>query len=62
MCVLLIFKLKIKVRYDVLNFIKVFEDVLVKGGLFEDDYWIEYDLINKGELFKFGEVYVIVNV
>lgn len=36
-------------KYDVSNFLKALEDGLVKGGLLEDDHWIEYDSINKGE-------------
>lgn len=58
----LTFKPKTKARYDVSNFLKALEDALVNGGLLEDDHWIEYDSINKGELSKFGEVDVIINV
>lgn len=53
---------KTNARYDVSNFLKVMEDSLVMGGLLEDDHWIEYDSINKGEKSKNGEVEIQINV
>lgn len=58
----LVFHPKTKARYDVSNFLKVLEDSLVKGGFLEDDHWIEYDGIYKGETSPnhFVEIFVSV--
>ena len=47
-------------RYDVSNFLKALEDSLVKCGFIEDDHWIEYSGIRKGEKIKGGKVVVKV--
>lgn len=50
-------------RYDVSNFIKVLEDGLVKSGFLEDDHWIEFSHIRKGEPDKKNpRVEIVVNV
>lgn len=47
-------------KYDCSNFLKAYEDGLVKCGFLEDDHWIEYGRIKKGEKLKGGAL--IVNV
>lgn len=47
-------------KYDCSNFLKAYEDALVKCGFFEDDHWIEYGSIRKGEKVKGGKIVVIV--
>ena len=51
-----------KRRFDCSNFLKAYEDALVKSGLLEDDHWIEYDEIRKGEVVKGGLLKVKINV
>lgn len=43
-----------KAKFDVSNYLKAFEDALVKSGFLEDDHWIEYSGIKKGEVVKGG--------
>jgi Holliday junction resolvase RusA-like endonuclease len=49
-------------RYDVSNFLKAYEDALVKAGFLEDDHWIEYGSIKKGDKIKGGLLEVVVVV
>lgn len=51
---------KTKARFDVSNFLKAFEDGLVAGGFLEDDHWIEYDKIKKGDPIKGGKITLLV--
>ena len=47
-------------KYDVSNFLKAYEDALVKCGFLEDDHWVEYGSIKKGEKIKGGRLDVSV--
>lgn len=49
------------IKYDVSNYLKAYEDALVKCGFFEDDHWIEYGSIRKGEKKSCGEIKVSVS-
>ncbi len=48
-------------KYDCSNFLKAYEDALVECKFLEDDHWIEYDSIKKGEKVKGGMLEVKVN-
>lgn len=50
-------------RYDVSNFLKAYEDGLVKCGFIKDDDLIEYGYIKKGEKTKPGriDISIIIN-
>lgn len=54
---------KTNAKYDCSNFLKSYEDALVQGGFLEDDHWIEYGEIRKGEKVKGGrlDIYVKIN-
>tara|TARA_R110000803_G_C11938881_1_gene316313 strand:+ start:713 stop:1063 length:351 start_codon:yes stop_codon:yes gene_type:complete len=43
-----------RAKFDVSNYLKAYEDALVKCGFLEDDHWIEYSGIKKGEVIKGG--------
>jgi crossover junction endodeoxyribonuclease RusA len=43
-----------RAKFDVSNYLKAYEDSLVKCGFLEDDHWIEYGSIKKGEVIKGG--------
>lgn len=49
-------------KYDCSNFLKAYEDALVKCGFFEDDHWIEYGSIRKGEKVKGGKIEISVTI
>ena len=49
-------------RYDVSNFLKAYEDALVKAGFLEDDHFIEYGSIKKGEKIKGGMLNVTAEI
>ena len=49
-------------KFDVSNYLKAYEDALVKCGYLEDDHWIEYGSIRKGEKVKGGLLKVKVTV
>ena len=49
-----------RAKFDVSNYLKAYEDALVKCGFLEDDHWIEYDGIVKGEKVKGGKLVVKV--
>ena len=51
-----------KANFDVSNYLKAYEDALVKCGFLEDDHWIEYDGIRKGEKVKGGKLVVKVRL
>ena len=53
---------KMNVRYDVSNYLKAYEDALVKCGFLVDDHLIEYASIKKGEKVAGGKLVVKVNV
>ena len=53
---------KMNVRYDVSNYLKAYEDALVKCGFIVDDHLIEYASIKKGEKVAGGKLVVKVNV
>lgn len=53
---------KMNVRYDVSNYLKAYEDALVKCGFLVDDHLIEYASIKKGEKVTGGKLVVKVNV
>lgn len=53
---------KMNARYDVSNYIKAYEDALVKCGFIVDDNLIEYASIKKGEKVAGGKLVVKVNV
>lgn len=50
-----------KAKFDCSNYLKAYEDALVKCGFIEDDHWIEYSSIRKGEKVKGGKLVVKVN-
>jgi crossover junction endodeoxyribonuclease RusA len=50
-----------KRKFDVSNFLKAYEDSLVKAGFLEDDHWIEYGSIKKGHVIKKGKLLVKVD-
>ena len=43
-----------RAKFDCSNYLKAYEDALVKCGFLEDDHWIEYSGIKKGEVIKGG--------
>ena len=43
-----------RAKFDVSNYLKAYEDALVKCGFLEDDHWIEYSGIKKGDVIKGG--------
>ncbi len=43
-----------RAKFDVSNYLKAFEDAIVKAGFLEDDHWIEYNGIKKGPVVKGG--------
>ena len=49
-------------KYDCSNFLKAYEDALVKCGFIEDDHWIEYGSIKKCEKLKGGLLVVKVEL
>ena len=49
-------------KFDVSNYLKAYEDALVKCGFLEDDHWIEYGSIRKGEKVKGGLLEVKVSL
>ena len=49
-------------RYDCSNFLKAYEDALVKSNFIEDDHLIEYSSIKKGDKIKGGVIKVKVNL
>ena len=49
-------------KFDVSNYLKAYEDALVKCGFLEDDHWIEYGSIRKGEKIKGGLLKVKVDL
>tara|TARA_R110000824_G_scaffold257939_1_gene446851 strand:- start:1402 stop:1761 length:360 start_codon:yes stop_codon:yes gene_type:complete len=49
-------------KFDVSNYLKAYEDALVKCGFLEDDHWIEYGSIRKGEKVKGGLLKVKVTL
>lgn len=51
-----------RAKFDVSNYLKAYEDALVKCGFLEDDHWIEYSGIKKGEVIKGGMLKVKVMV
>ena len=53
---------KMNVRYDVSNYLKAYEDALVKCGFLVDDHLIEYASIKKGEKVDGGKLVVKVSV
>lgn len=53
---------KMNARYDVSNYLKAYEDALVKCGFLVDDHLIEYASIKKGEKVAGGKLVVKVNV
>lgn len=50
-----------KAKFDCSNYLKAYEDALVKCGFLEDDHWIEYGFIRKGEKIKGGKLLVQVS-
>ena len=48
-------------KFDVSNYLKAYEDALVKCGFLEDDHWIEYVSIRKGEKISGGMLDVKVS-
>lgn len=50
------------IKYDVSNYLKAYEDALVKCGFIVDDYLIEYSSIRKGEKKPCGEIVVSVEL
>ena len=53
---------KMNVRYDVSNYLKAYEDALVKCGFLVDDHLIEYASIKNGDKVAGGKLVVKVNV
>ncbi|AUR89855.1 endodeoxyribonuclease [Vibrio phage 1.133.O._10N.222.51.E4] len=51
-----------KRKYDCSNFLKAYEDALVKCEFLEDDHWIEYSGIRKGEKVAGGKLVVKVTL
>ena len=51
-----------KAKFDCSNYLKAYEDALVKCGFIEDDHWIEYGSIRKGEKIKGGLLKVSVSL
>jgi crossover junction endodeoxyribonuclease RusA len=49
-------------KFDVSNYLKAYEDALVKCCFLEDDHWIEYGSIRKGEKVKGGLLKVKVTL
>lgn len=49
-------------KFDVSNYLKAYEDALVKCGFLEDDHWIEYRSIIKGEKIKGGMLKVKIDL
>lgn len=49
-------------KFDVSNYLKAYEDALVKCGFLVDDHWIEYGSIKKGEKVKGGNLVVSVTL
>jgi crossover junction endodeoxyribonuclease RusA len=49
-------------KFDVSNYLKAYEDALVKCGFLADDHWIEYGAIKKGDKVKGGKLVVSVNL
>ena len=52
---------KMNARYDVSNYLKAYEDALVKCGFLVDDHLIEYASIKKGEKVAGGKLVVKVS-
>ena len=53
---------KLNVRYDVSNYLKAYEDALVKCWFLVDDHLIEYASIKKGDKVDGGKLVVKVSV
>ena len=51
-----------RAKFDVSNYLKAYEDALVKCGFLEDDHWIEYSGIKKGEVIKGGLLKLRISV
>ena len=51
-----------RAKFDVSNYLKAYEDALVKCGFLEDDHWIEYSGIKKGKVIKGGLLKVRISV
>lgn len=49
-------------KFDVSNYLKAYEDALVKCGFFVDDHWIEYGSIKKGDKIKGGKLVISVDL
>jgi Holliday junction resolvase RusA-like endonuclease len=49
-------------KFDVSNYLKAYEDALVKSCFLEDDHWIEYGSKRKGEKVKGGLLKVKVSL
>lgn len=47
-----------RAKFDCSNYLKAYEDALVKCGFLEDDHLIEYGSIRKGEVVKGGKLVV----
>ena len=59
--IILVMHHKMNVRYDVSNYLKSYEDALVKCGFLVDDHLIEYASIKKGEKVAGGKLVVKVS-
>ena len=51
-----------RAKFDVSNYLKAYEDALVKCGFLEDDHWIEYSGIKKGVVIKGGLLKLRISV
>jgi crossover junction endodeoxyribonuclease RusA len=49
-------------KYDVSNYLKAYEDALVKCNFLEDDHWIEYGYIKKAPKKQGGGLFVSVDL
>lgn len=58
----LILRPKTNHKYDVSNYLKAYEDALVKCGFLEDDHWIEYGSIRKANKVPGGRLTVKITV
>lgn len=51
-----------RAKMDVSNYLKAYEDALVKCGFLVDDHWIEYGSIRKGEVIKGGKLSIRIEI
>lgn len=51
-----------RAKFDCSNYLKAYEDALVKCGFLEDDHWIEYSGIKKAEVIKGGLLRVRISL